>query len=61
MADEVLSMSEAADRLDIDTGDVFDLVLKRELGFTQSSTGRIEIPVDALTTYEEQRRVKQRS
>lgn len=48
---KALSMPEAAERLGIETEDVLDLVLHRELAYTQTSTGRIQIPVEALDDY----------
>lgn len=53
MSETVLSMVQAAERLGVEVEEVFDLVLTRQLGFTQASSGRIMIPVEALTEYEQ--------
>lgn len=46
-----MSLPEAAERLGLETAAVLDLVLRRELGFTQTATGRIQIPAAALDDY----------
>jgi len=48
---KVLSLPEAAEQLGLETEAVLELVLRRELGFTQTTTGRIQIPADALDEY----------
>ncbi len=58
MTESVLTLVEAAKRLGVTVEDVFDLVLRRELGFTQSESGRIFIPAEALAVYERRSRVE---
>lgn len=46
-----LSLVEAAERLGVEVEDVFDLIVRREIRFSQLPSGRFQVPVDALDEY----------